>query len=153
MTTLTYLTQAIIDDNARELDGKALTPPALVATDGYNLTYAVDVDIGQGRILRNVPIAKGNQDVFYADAGNAVRLRRGNAGRWEVVGFTKEAPGSYKRVPVNLSALTVGPIEDLSLLSRMLTFGELSTLGPGWGYTVWGARGIFRGGSLIEIRT
>jgi hypothetical protein len=163
LSILTYLTRAEIRDAEDEIDGKVLTRPALLITDGENLIYAVDVDINQKVLdrdapeqaqlepLRNVPLARGNFDLLYADAGNAVRLRRSASGQYEVVGFSKEMPGKYKRVAVNLTDLTLGPIVDLSLTARPLTYGELATFG-GYGTVPYGVVAIFRGGTLLELR-
>jgi len=151
MSLLTYLTQAEIRDAAEELDGKILTRPALLVTDGANLLYAVDVDIGQKSPLKNVPIARGNRDLLYADAGNACRLRRSASGQYEVVGFSKEQPGTYTRVAVDLGDLTLGPVEDISITARPLQYGELVDFG-GYGMTPYGAVAIFRGGTLLELR-
>lgn len=59
MSLLVNLTQAIVDDNKNELDGKVLTRAALRVTDGRERIYAIDVDIGDAdRVLRNVPLAR-----------------------------------------------------------------------------------------------
>jgi len=151
MSLLTQVTQAEIRDAADELDGKILTRPALLVTDGSNLIYAVDVDIGQKSPLKNVPIARGNFDLLYADAGNACRLRRSASGQYEVVGFSKELPGTYIRIPIDLADLTLGPIEDISISARPLTYGELADFG-GYGYVPYGVVAIFKGGDLQELR-
>lgn len=170
MSTLTWLTNALITDARAEIDGKVLTRPALLVTDGLSVLYAVDVDIGivdttgydqaldmtnaniVGSILHNVPIAPGNDALIYADVGAAVRLRRSASGRYEVVGFALSMPGTNVRVPVNLDDLTFGEIEDRTLTSRPFTFGELASYGGGWGSIPWGAYGVFRGTTLIAIR-
>jgi hypothetical protein len=199
-----------------ELNGKVLTRPALVVTDGDGLTYAVDVDIGSSApgglvsdgaynalmntpglvtpsasnkghyyrvsvagtaygytyavgdwvvsdginwfrvenlfdsTLRKVTLARANVDLIYAEVGNPCRLRRTTNGRWEVVGFSKEMPGTYTRFAVDLSDLSFGPVEDLSVDARPLTYAELATFG-GYGTVPYGAVGVFRGGVLQEI--
>jgi hypothetical protein len=152
MSLLTYITQAEIRNAARELDGKVLTRPSLLVSDGLAMLYAVDVGIGQKAPLRNVPIARGNRDLLYAEVGAAVRLRRTESGRYEVSGFSQEQPGTYIRIPVTLSTFVLGPIEDESVTGRPLTYEELVTLGAGYGFCPYGAVGIFRGGVLQEIR-
>lgn len=196
-----------------ELNGKVLTRPALVVTDGDGLTYAVDVDIGSSvpgglildgawnadtndpelptpnsdnrghyyrvatagngyevgnwvmsdgttwvrltglfeSTLRNVSLARANVDLIYAEVGNPCRLRRTTNGRWEVVGFSKEMPGTYTRFAVNLADLSFGPVEDLSVDARPLTYAELASFG-GYGTVPYGAVGVFIGGVLQEIR-
>lgn len=168
MGTLTYLVDAVQRDGQLELDGKTLTRPTLSVTDGVNTTYACDVDIGItnqqgndqsanllnvgqiGSVLHDVAIAKGNSDVIYADVGSAVRLRRTASGRYEIIGFSKQMPGTYIRVPVDLGDFTFGPIEDLTLTSRPLTFGELATFG-GFGIVPLGAVALYRGSTLIRL--
>ncbi len=168
MSTLSWLTSAIITDKRQELDGKVLTRPALLVTDGVSQIHAVDIDIGindttgydqtldltnanvVGSVLRNVPIAPGNDALIYADVGAAVRLRRSASGRYEVVGFSLTMPGTNIRAPVNLDDLTFGMIEDRTLTSRPLTLAELSTFGT-FGDTPLGAIALFRGTTLIRI--
>jgi hypothetical protein len=152
MSLLTYITQAEIRNAARELDGKVLTRPSLLVSDGLAMLYAVDVDIGQKEPLRNVPIARANRELLYAEVGAAVRLRRTESGRYEVSGFSQEQPGTYIRIPVTLSTFVLGPIEDESVTGRPLTYEELATLGAGYGFCPYGAVGIFKGGVLQEIR-
>lgn len=177
MSLLTYITQTEIRDAAKELDGKVLTRPALLVTDGVALIHAVDVDIGQDRILKNIPIARANRDLLYAEVGAAVRLRRGESGRYEVTGFSQQQPGTYFRVPVNLpflsfgnagiktgtepppapSPLPSGPIVigtpvNNSLVGRPLTYEELDTYGI-YGTIAYGSTGIFKGGVLQELNS
>jgi hypothetical protein len=208
--------RAVANDRT-ELNGKVLTRPALLVTDGDGLTYAVDVDIGStapgGLIsdgawnaltndpvlpspsadnrghyyrvgvgnpshvppiavgnwmvsdgsewslvtdlfdsaLHNVTLARANADLIYAEVGNPCRLRRTTNGRWEVIGFSKEMPGTYTRFAVNLADLSFGPVEDLSVDARPLTYAELASFG-GYGTVPYGAIGVFIGGVLQEIR-
>jgi hypothetical protein len=135
-----------------EIDARVLTRPANTFSDGIGSTYCVDVTLGTGELLRNVPIAAGAREISYAEAGNPCRLRRSNDGRWEVIGFSKRAPGSYFRVLVDLADLTITATQNLGISARPLTYLELSTLGPAFGSTPWGATGIFRGPTLLEIR-
>lgn len=166
---LTYLMRAEIDQSKREVDGTTLTRPTLLITDGIALTYGVDVDIGLKAIdnntgdevvtpLRNVPIAAANKDLIYTDVGSAVRLRRSDSGRWEVVGFSKRRVGTYTRVGVSIPAPGFDPIpytlsnpENIGLVARVLSYDELLTYG-GYGVVPYGATGIFRDGVLIELR-
>jgi hypothetical protein len=149
---LTYLTESQITDAETEIDGKALTRPALLATDGAVLAYVVDVDVGKNVILRNVPIARNNRSLVFTDAGSAIRLRRTDSGRYEVVGLSNELPGTYTTFSVNLDDFTFGAVTDLTIVSRLLTYAELATVG-GYGTIPYGAIGIFKGGVLLEIRS
>ncbi|SFL93528.1 hypothetical protein [Nitrosomonas communis] len=175
MSMLTYITQAEIKNAAKELDGKVLTRPALLVTDGLAMIYAVDVDIGQNYPLKNVPIARANRNLLYAEVGAAVRLRRSESGHYEVIGFSQEQPGSFFRVPITLpsftfgnagiitganpalppsplptSSIVIGEPQDNTLVGRPLTYAELAMLGT-YGLTPYGATGIFKGGVLQEI--
>ena len=171
MSTLTWLTSAVLRDSKEELDGKVLTRPALLVTDGLAVIYAVDVDIGVvnttgydqaqdltnaaivGSVLHNVPIARGNDALRYADVGAAVRLRRSTSGQYEVIGFSMRMPGTNTRVSVNLADFTFGQIEDRTLTARPFTLGELASYGGGFGVIPFGAYGLFRGSQLIRIQT
>lgn len=168
MGVLTYLIEAQQRDTQQELDGKVLTRPTLSVTDGLSTTYACDVDIGItnqqgndqsanllntgsiGSVLHNVPIARGNMDVIYADAGAAVRLRRSASGRYEIIGFSKQMPGTYIRVPVDLEDFTFSQIEDLSITSRAIPYGELVNFG-GYGTAAYGTVAIYQGTNLIKV--
>lgn len=152
MSILTYLTQTSIRDAGTELDGKVLTRPALLVTDGTNLMYAVDVDIGMNAPLKNVPIARGNRDLLYADVGSAARLRRSESGQYEVIGFSKQMPGTYTRVEVCIDDGVLGPVEDLTIAGHVVTLGELADFGAGFGSTPLEAVAIYQGTTLLELR-
>ncbi|MCB1865179.1 MAG: hypothetical protein KDG50_07085 [Chromatiales bacterium] len=167
---LTYLSQAVVDGSVREIDGKVLSRPALLVSDGVGATYACDVDIGQvGRNavtaeeeavpLRNVPISTGVRELTYADVGSAVRLRRSDSGRFEIVGFSRRAPGNYTRVPVTVPEPAIGPVQydigavvEIGLSTRVIPYDELQDLPGGYGAVPYGAYGIYRGSILIEIK-
>jgi hypothetical protein len=163
MPILTNIIQAQISSHTTRIEGKILTRPELLYGDATQLTYAADVDIGQtGRDpntgeeavlpLKNIPIAPGNRDLIYADVGAAITLERSASGRYEIIGFAKRAPGTYTRVCVDLATGALGPQESIGLSSRPLTYEELSTLGAGYGTTPYGAIGLFRGATLLEIK-
>ncbi len=217
---LTYLTETQINDAGTTLQGKTLTRPALLATDGSVLAYVVDVDIGAQAvdltpsytkttttdpitgavttietttqvvngttittttttvtnppaapivntvvtkdattsggtgsvILRDVPIARNNRELVFADAGAAVTLTRTANGRYMVTGLSNELPGTYTVFTVDLGTFAFGPVVDLSLSARPLTLGELSTFGT-FGVIPLGVTGLFKGGVLQEINT
>lgn len=146
INTVERVVRTVVSDLADEINGKVLTRPALLVTDGVSQVYAVDVDIGQGEALRNVPLARGNREISYADIGNACRLRRTASGQYEVIGFSKEAPGTYTRVLVNLSTLQLTGIVDLSVTTELVPYGSLV-----YGTTPYGASAIYKGGTLTRI--
>lgn len=113
---------------------------------------ARDPVLSSGRVLYAVPIASANHDLIYAEPGSAVKLARNASGRMEIVGFSKRKPGTRKRVAVNLLTLAIVAEGDESLTSRRLTFGELATLGGGFGVAPFGAYGVWSGGELVAVR-
>ena len=121
-------------------------------SDGLNLVYAVDVDIAQSAPLKNVPIARGNRDLIYADVGSAARLRRSASGQYEVVGFTKEMPGTYTRVEVCIDDGVLGAVQDLTIAGHIVTLDELADFGSGFGSTPLEAVAIYQGSTLLELR-
>lgn len=150
MGVLTYLTQTQIKSSDPQITGKVLSRPALYASDGAGLLWVVDVDIGNGQILRNVQIPRNNRDLVYADAGNAVTLQRTANGFYQIIGLSPEMPGTYIVFDVDLGDYSFGTATDLSLESRVLTLEELSIYGT-FGIIPFGAIGIFQGGVLLEI--
>ena len=167
MSILSYLLRAEIKDARIELNGKTLTRPTLLVTDGVSVVYACDVDIGvkdpagneqvellidkYNTVLRNVRIARSDYELIYADVGAAVRLRRSASGQYEIVGFSDEVPGTYTRIPVDIANLTIGAIQELSISSRPLTLIELSTFGT-FGTMPFGAIAVFQGSTLLRIQ-
>jgi hypothetical protein len=170
VSVLSYVTQNQITESATQINGKVLSRPSLLTTDGSNVVYVVDVDIGLqpplgfdslgnpittdgaglDAILRNVQIARGNRDLIYAEAGSAVTLQRTANGFYQIIGFSSEMPGTYNRFTVDLGDFTFGPVADLSLTARPLTYEELSIYGT-YGIIPYGAVGLFLGGVLQEI--
>ncbi|MCK5433579.1 MAG: hypothetical protein KAJ03_12600 [Gammaproteobacteria bacterium] len=161
MSLLTSLQFAIVEESVREVNGTTLTNPVLLFSDGTNVTYGVDVDIGQSALeagtldiktapLRNVPIAKNNRDLVYTTIGTPVRLRRTDTGRFEVVGLSKTGIGTYIRVPVCIEENTFGVPKSVGLSSRLLTYDELASFG-GYGIVPYGAVALFTGGVFTEI--
>jgi hypothetical protein len=114
--------------------------------------YQSGDDLVYGTILRNVPIARNNDSLLYADVGNPVILQRDGSGQWQIVGFGQEMTGTRTRIAVDLGDLTIGSITDFSIDARPLTYAELGTIGGGYGTCPYGAIGIFVGGRLKEIK-
>ena len=180
MSALTYLVQAEVEASITTIEGKTLTRPELVYTDGLTVTYGVNVDIGrEGPInengdigllpLINVPIAPSAHNVIYADVGTPVMLSRSATGQWQVVGFAKTFPNVFTIIPVTVPQypLTI-PLEnvpgdpvlhepiigtpiEIGQEVRPLTYEEIGTLGT-YGETCYGAVGVFVGGVLTQIQ-
>lgn len=168
MSILTNLIDAKQRDARDTIYGRVLTRPTLSVTDGQVATYACSVDIGvvspqgydqtenlwganiNGSTLHNVPIARGNHALLYAEVGSPVTLKRSMSGRYEIVGFSKAMPGTNTRIAVDLQEFTIGQVEDLTILSRPVMYGELAGLG-GYGNVPYGSVAIYQGAELIEI--
>lgn len=181
MSLLTHIFQAnLVEETESTVEGKIVTRPALIHADGINVTYSVDVDIGEegaidesGTIgplyLYNVPIAAGNRTLIYAEIGSAVTLSKNGAGQWEVTGFAKTAPHLYVVTPVTVPiyCLTVptenppgDPVYHTPIIGepihygetlRVLTYQELSTYGS-YGSIPYGAIGVFVNDTFKEWR-
>lgn len=152
-------------------EGTVLTRPTLLISDGTNLTYGCDVDIGQKmrdptnprrfivKPLKNVPISAGAREVIYAEVGAAVTLKRNVSGKFEITGFSKRRPGTYHVVEVAIvdpgittPSYTIGTTTSIGVSARPLTYIELSTIGGGYGTAPYGATGVFDGaGNLIGL--
>lgn len=100
--------------------------------------------------MRNVPIARNNVDLLYSDVGSPVVCERSESGQWQITGFSMERPGTHTLWPVDLGDMTLGPIMDMSIETRLLTFAEIGELEP-FGVLPFGASAIFEGGELKQI--
>lgn len=100
--------------------------------------------------LHNVVISRNNKDLLYADIGSPVILERDASGGWQIIGFSMERPGTHILYPVDLSTLTLGPIMDLSIETRLLTLAEIGEEKP-FGVLPFGASAIYEGGQLIQL--
>jgi hypothetical protein len=174
---LTDLTNALIIKNHNYLMGTIASAPALILSDGANLTYCCDVNVSNydssgrvnqykreilgipgswgyqtadsttyGTILRNVPLATNNNNLIYADIGTAVIVQRSQSGQWQVTGFAEEQAGTYTMTPVDLGTMTIGPTQDFTVSTRLLTLSELAIYGGGFGVIPLGASARFIGG-------
>ncbi len=152
--TLHQVIRAEVRDEVSTLTGEVASRPALLKTDGSNLTWACNVKLGDyDDLLRAVPISVAATELEYADIGAAVTLERHGTGRYEIVGFAKRKPGRRVRIPVDVDAMTSDVVQDWTLSSRLLTLGELgdTSFGGGWGTLPLGASAVFRGSTLIEV--
>ena len=180
MSTVINVVEATVRDAKDTIEGKVLSRPTLIYTDGINVTYGCDVDIGMEGVinengdigilpLKNVPIASGNLELTYAEVGNAVLLKKSTAGHWEITGFAKTVPGKFSLQPVTITGfcipfplvdggevtppiVIIGTPVEISTDSRPLTYGELSVYGI-YGIIPYGAIGVFQNDVLVEIRS
>lgn len=105
------------------------------------------------RILRAVPIAVGNRDLIYAEAGSPVMLARASNGKFEVVGFSKKMPGIRKIIAVNLDTMIPGTPMEVGIRVHILTLGDLmdERFGDGFGSVPFGAYAIMQGSTVLEV--
>lgn len=166
MAILTYFVDAKIKERKDTIEGRTLTIPRPNLTDGLNTTYSVNVDIGvtnqrgvdqspnlvnmKETILYNVPLAAGSGDVRYADVGSPVTLKRSSSGQYEIVGFAKSMPGTYKRTPVDLDNLTIGIVENLTTTTVVIPYDQFPLYG-GYGVVAYGARLLYKGSTYIGM--
>lgn len=168
MSLITNIVEAQIRDASDTVEGDILTRPALLATDGLNVTYACDVDIGQegtnanGDIinvyLENVPIAALNRQLLYVEIGQAVLLRKNSTGRWEISALSKTKPGTLTIVPVTMPDYCfgiptpeIGTAFTVGIEVEAIPYGEISDLGN-YGDVPYGAVAVYENGELIEVR-
>jgi hypothetical protein len=101
--------------------------------------------------MLNVPLARNNKDLQYADVGAPVTLERSDVmAAWQVTGFSIQQPGTHKLYPVDLGDMTLGTVIDLSVTTRLLSLAEMGELQP-FGTLSFGASAIYKGGELIRL--
>lgn len=177
---INVIERGYLDPNGLKIiEGKTVSIPRLIYSDGANVTYGVDVDIGREDVINEngdrgnlplyaVPIASGNRSLMYASVGTPVMLGATALGQWQVIGFAKTYPGTITVIPVTLSeyCLTV-PTENppgqptlhtpvigtpitYSTVTRKLTYAELADYG-GYGTVCYGAQVKFVNGVFDSI--
>lgn len=181
MPVLTDLTHAQIKRYTKYLYGKVLTRPALLVSDGVQVIYACDVDIGPtdptGKIdqykrsLDNLPGQEGwelGDDLIYSTILRNVVIARNNADLiYADVGtpvtLTRGATGQYEITGLAIEqpgTYVLIPVHmgsmTLGPIIDQTIDGRLLTLGEigelrPFGEIPWGASGIFVGGVLISI--
>jgi hypothetical protein len=112
--------------------------------------------------LHNVPIARNNADLMYADVGSPVICSRSESGNWQITGFSIERPGTHILYPVNLGNMAItgggaapglpvlGDPINMSVETRLLTLAELGELSP-FGTLPFGASAIYEGGEFVRV--
>jgi hypothetical protein len=138
-----------------DITGVTVSPFYQLYDDANGYTWAVDVDLGDGsEVLRGVAVASNNRELFYADQGKPVALRKEN-NRYVVIGLSKTIK-SYQHIMYVCFDDDIAQVVDDEMAGykvRALTYGELGTLvPPGYGAIPYGAMGRFDfEGNLIEI--
>jgi hypothetical protein len=115
------------------------------------VTYNVADTTTIGTILRNVPIVANNGSLLYASLGTGVVLTKTSQGQWQVSGLTQRLNGTQFRYAINLGTTTIGPVTNTTTVVRLLTLGELTSYGGGFGIIPFGAGAIFVGGVYAHL--
>jgi hypothetical protein len=153
---LLQFTREIAKRSVRTRTGTTASRIRELYDDSQNYVWCVDVRLpGQEEVLRNVPIATSNRDIFYAETGRAVELTLAGDNKWVVTGLAKAIPGLTKLIAMSFDEDLVRVLSTTitGYIVRPLTFGELGDLAPdGFGQFPWGARGRFDyQGNFIEL--
>jgi hypothetical protein len=149
--------EAAIQRTTGDTIGTIASPPYQVDDGQGGWTWAVDVDLGEEqngetKVLTGVPIATNNRDVYYAEIGKPVALRKENT-RWVVVGLSKTVKSASHLMYVCFEDDIATIVSDrmVGVTIRFLTYGELAAYG-GYGNVPYGARAKFDyDGNFIEF--
>ncbi len=159
------LINEVVNSSRETITGKVASDFYEVDDAAGGYVWGCDVDIGQpmtyedeyGRtqtstVLRNVPIAMNNREIFYAQVGWPVLLRRMSNSRFAVVGLGKSIKQTTEITYVRFTnGLEVVSRETRGYYYRRLTLGELGTVEP-FGYLPFGSIGIFNAADDVLIR-
>lgn len=123
--------------------------------DAQGMVFCADVDIGQPEVLRNVPIAVQNRDIFYSEQNKSVSLTKVNDQKWVISGISKSDLGRCHYIYMSFQDEIFNVTGDSwdGFVYRALTFGELGDLAAtGFGELPFGIQGKFNlAGSLVEL--
>jgi hypothetical protein len=140
------LIEAGIYRSGGQITGQIVSPIRELWDDAQGMVFCADVDIGQDEILRNVPIATSNRDIYYSDQGKSVSLEKMNNSKWVITGLSKNSKGLTHYIYMSFmdDIAKVTSTAWVGATIRPLTFGELGSLAPlGFGQFPWGAVGRF----------
>jgi hypothetical protein len=137
------------------IQGKIVSGIKEIYDDAQGMVFCADVDIGQPEVLKNVPIAVQNRDIFYSEQNKSVVLTKVNDQKWVISGISKMDLGRthyiYMTFQDEVFQVTGDACDGYEF--RPLTFGELGDLATtGFGELPFGVQGKFDlNGSLVEI--
>lgn len=127
-------------DSRRPLVGTVIKKPFLISFDAASSpVWAVDVDIGANRRLRNVPVKNFGGSIRYADLNSAVKLENTLLGRFEVVGPAERVIGALQTQVYNLETqVPEGAATNQGFTVRQEEFDYFETLdGASASGTLW----------------
>ncbi len=146
----------VVEDTRAEKIGNIASPFYHYHDLTGNWVWACDVDIGEEEVLRCVPVASNNREIIYAEQGKAVTLRRLNHNKWVITGLAKSKHSTIHFIYLSFEedVLRIDRSELRGYYTRPLTYGELGTLVPPYGYGTlpYGAQGRFRAdGTFVKV--
>lgn len=158
---------SVMKSNAATINGKVASTFYEIEDAAGGYCWGCDVDIGESMtytdkygkqqsttVLTNVPIAMNNREIFYAQVGWPVLLRKMTASRYAIVGLGKSIKLTTDYTYVSFKGgFRIVSREKRGYYYRLLTLGELGSVEP-FGSLPLGAVGIFNAvdDSLIRVR-
>lgn len=122
---------------------------------GTSMTYTDEYNQEQTTsVLQSVPIAMNNREIFYAQVGWPVLLRRMSNSKYAIVGLGKSIKTTTEITYVSFTnGVSVVSRETRGYYYRRLTLGEMGTVEP-FGTLPFGAIGVFNAAddSLVRVR-
>lgn len=146
MSSLKRLIRREVDRQKDTKIGTVISEMRLTDFDGQGIgLWVVDVTIGGGEYLRNVPV-KAQHSRFFAQIGQTVALRKGMQGRWEAVGPGDRAMGIMVAKTYDLETGSLQSTGDIGFYPERVGLEYYSTLEGGSptgiifgnGSTTWG---------------
>lgn len=123
---------------------------------GEPMTYEDEYGVQQNTtVLQNVPVAMNNREIFYAQVGWPVLLRRISKTGYAIVGLAKSLKLTTEVTYVSFTnGVSIIFEEVLGYYYRTLSLGELGTVEP-FGSLPFGVIGMYNlsDDSLIKVRT
>lgn len=145
-----------IAENKFSITGKVISEFFEYSDANGNWCWGANVHIGDGKVLKNVPVASNNRDVIYSQQNKGVVLNRMSDNRWAISGISKVVTDNthYTYVEFKDDIFSIVGEEMKGVVVRPMTYGELgNTVEPyGYGVLPYGIQGLFSpDGVLIEL--
>lgn len=150
--------QTVIDKSSDTMTGSVASDIYKLYDESTGWVWACDVDTGQEMtttdesgnaitttVMQNVPIATNNVDIFYAQTGWPVTLKRMTSNKWAIVGLAKSKANTtiFVYVSFDLEYGTIVNRETKGTYIRPLTYDEIMLYGE-YGATPYGVKGKFK---------
>jgi hypothetical protein len=156
MSSIHDLINSVVKSNESTIMGKVASEFYEINDVAGGYCWGCDVDVGQAitytdqynreqttTVIRNVPIATNNRDIFYATVGWPVLLRKMTSSRYAIVGLGKSIHDVTNITYVSFTnGLRITRRTAVGYYYRPLTLGELGTIEP-FGTLPLGTIGVF----------